>query len=195
MTINLFCLPYAFMMIRFSLLFFLLLILPFTISAAPGRYDELLERSTVMPTQKLISSADAKLKQGLEDEALVQYMVVASRPSDGLSDAELEAHVKANLSAGDIHYSKGNYSNALRFYVTALKLSESHKGNPYLPVIYKNMGNVYNMFQDFEKGYSLYKKGLKYAEDQNDADTRYKLLQNLVGVCINLKDIGGARKY
>lgn len=171
------------------------MLLQFTLSADQGRYDELLERSTVLSTVKLISSADQKLENGDEEEALVQYMVVASRPSSDLSPAELEAHVKANLRAGDIHYGKGNYSNALRFYVAALKLSESHPKNPYLPELYKNMGNVYNMFQDFEKGYSLYKTGLKYAEETHDNETHYKLLQNLVGVCIHLNDIAAAREY
>lgn len=77
---------------------------------------------------------------------MVLYMVVASRPSEGSDGNELRNRVKANLSAGDIHYGKGNYSYALRYYVTALKLSEAAKGHPYLAVLYKNMGNVYSMF-------------------------------------------------
>ena len=121
---------------------------------------------------------------------MVLYMVVASRPSEGSDGNELRNRVKANLSAGDIHYGKGNYSYALRYYVTALKLSEAAKGHPYLAVLYKNMGNVYSMFQDFEKGKSLYLSGLEEACRVKDSETAYKLLQNLVGVCISLGDVG-----
>lgn len=135
------------------------------------------------------------MEEGRDEEAMVLYMVVASRPSEGSDVNELRNRVKANLSAGDIHYGKGNYSYALRYYVTVLKLSEAAKGHPYLAVLYKNMGNVYNMFQDFEKGKSLYLSGLEEARRVKDSETAYKLLQNLVGVCISLGDVGGARRY
>lgn len=143
----------------------------------------------------MIGTADSFIEEDRDEEAMVLYMVVASRPSEGSDGNELRNRVKANLSAGDIHYGKGNYSYALRYYVTALKLSEAANGHPYLAVLYKNMGNVYSMFQDFEKGKSLYLSGLEEACRVKDSETAYKLLQNLVGVCISLGDVGGARRY
>lgn len=145
--------------------------------------------------EKLNAAADSLIKNGADNEAMVLYMMASSKPANDASPEEIKNHVKANLHVGDIHYAKGNYANALRYYVTGLRLSESTQGRPYLPVLYKNMGNVYNMFQDFEKGQSLYLKGLEVARQTADNETAYKLLQNLVGVSINLNDVASARKY
>lgn len=174
---------------------FLSLLTVFSLYGAPGKYDELLRMSSGWTSEHVIGTADSFVADGREEEAMVLYMVVASRESEGADVKELRNQVKANLSAGDIHYGKGNYSYALRYYVTALKLSEATEGHPYLAVLYKNMGNVYNMFQDFEKGKSLYLSGLEEARWVKDSETAYKLLQNLVGVCISLGDVAGAQRY
>lgn len=175
--------------------YLLLLLTTFSVYCAPGKYDDLLRRSSGWTSDKVIETADSFVEKGREEEAMVLYMVVASRQSEGADENDIKIQVKANLNAGDIHYGKGNYSDALRYYVTALKMSETSKSHPYLAVLYKNMGNVYNMFQDFEKGKRLYLSGLEEAHRVKDTDTAYKLLQNLVGVCISLGDVEGARRY
>lgn len=166
-----------------------------TVYADTGKYDELLQKTTGLSDEQIIKMADRCMSRHSVDDAMVLYMVVASRPSNNLTDTQVSSRVKANLKAGDVHYSKGNYSNALRYYVTGLKLSEKSDKHPYLAVLYKNMGNVYNMFQDFEKGQSLYMSGLKEARRVRDNETAYKLLQNLVGVCLNLGNVKAARRY
>ncbi|MGN0236660.1 MAG: helix-turn-helix domain-containing protein [Lepagella sp.] len=142
-----------------------------------------------------MANADDLNKKGRVEEAMVLYMMVVSRDLDTSSSQDIADHVKANLSAGDIHYGKGNYSNALRFYVTGLKISESSQDFPYLATLYKNIGNVYNMFQDFEKGNAMYVSGLQEAKRVKDNETMYKLLQNLAGVKVNLGQYADARQY
>ena len=161
------------------------------------RYNRLLQKCAKWPSDRVITLADSLYlaEQGRENEALVLYMLVAQRPTDGISDDELSNHVKADMRAGNIHYGKGNYSNALRYYVSGLKLSESSDKHPYLADLYNNMGNVYNVFQDYEKGQGLYLSGLKEAQRTGDKELAYKLLQNLVGVSINLNDVKSARRY
>lgn len=166
-----------------------------SVSADVGKYDSLLKSTSPRSLSSIITSADSFSDIGREDEALVLYMLAASRNTDGITDSDIAAHIKANLRAGDIHYAKGNYSNSLRYYVAGLKLSEATPSHPHLAVLYKNMGNVYNMFQDFEKGKSLYLSGLTEARKVKDNETAYKLLQNLVGVSVNLNDIPAAREY
>ena len=167
----------------------------FSVFAKPGKYDELLQKSSGWNSTKIINTADNYKENGQMDEAMVLYMIVIQHNTDNIPANELSHHVKANLSAGDIHYDKGNYSNALRYYVAGLKLSESIPEHPHLATLYKNIGNVYNMFQDFEKGKTMYVAGLKESRRVKDNETAYKLLQNLVGVSVNLSDFAAARKY
>lgn len=177
-------------------LFFLSMILAFLpMYAESGNYDELIQKSSSWTSERILEVAETFMSDKSEEEAMVLYMVVISRQHVGLDEAESKIHVKAHLRAGDIHYARGNYSNALRYYVSGLKLSEASESHPYLAVLYKNMGNVYNMFQDYEKGQSLYLSGLEEARRVKESDTEYKLLQNLVGVSINLQDVRSARRY
>ncbi len=120
-----------------------------SLRAEQGRYDVIVNDRAAWPAARLNAAADSMVKAGSDDEAMVLYMMAASRVTDGVSPDETRHRVEANLHAGDIHYSKGNYADALRYYVTGLKLSESSREKPSLPVLYKNMGNVYNMFQDY----------------------------------------------
>lgn len=176
-------------------LFAITSLLALSLRAEQGRYEMMVKNRATWTIEKLNAAADSMVKKGVDDEAMVLYMMAASRPTNDASPDEIKNQVEANLHAGDIHYAKGNYANALRYYVTGLKLSESSQGRPYLPVLYKNMGNVYNMFQDYEKGQSLYLRGLEAAKHTGDYETAYKLLQNLVGVSINLNDVVAARRY
>jgi AraC-like DNA-binding protein len=184
-------------MCKFTTLILTLLLTGLSAYGELNQYNRLLQKCAKWSSDRVIALADSLYlaEQGRENEALVLYMLVAQRPTDGISDDELSNHVKAEMRAGNIHYGKGNYSNALRYYVSGLKLSESSDKHPYLADLYNNMGNVYNVFQDYEKGQGLYLSGLKEAQRTGDKELAYKLLQNLVGVSINLNDVKSARRY
>lgn len=74
-----------------------------------------------------------------------------------------------------------------------MKVSDANEKKPHLAVSYKNIGNVYSMFQDYEKGISLYLEGVKQAKESGDNETLYKLYQNLTGAYIYLNDTKTAR--
>ena len=76
-----------------------------------------------------------------------------------------------------------------------MKVSDANENKPHLAVLYKNIGNVYSMFQDYEKGISLYLEGVKQAKESGDNETLYKLYQNLTGAYIYLNDTKTARHY
>lgn len=135
-----------------------------------------------------------KAKQDEEDKALVMYMLVCSRTNDRMTDEELTDCSFANLKVGDIFYARGNYINALENYQEGLKLSETSASKTHLPLIYKNIGNVYCMFKDYGKGFDYYKKAYQI-RPKNDNELTFRILANLFGVCINRKDLEGAKKY
>ncbi len=186
---------YARFMYKFLIFLFSVFFCVSSIFAKQSKYEDLLKKSSSLSSSQLVATADEYDKKGRVEEAMVLYMMVLSRDLNTSSTQDIADHVKANLSAGDIHYGKGNYSNALRFYVTGLKISESSQEFPYLATLYKNIGNVYNMFQDFEKGNAMYVAGLQEAKRVKDNETIYKLLQNLAGVKVNLGQYAEARQY
>ena len=58
-----------------------------------------------------MQKADSLQKAGLDEQAVVLYMIVAARSEKNASDGELAMHVKANLNIGNIYYDKGNYTD------------------------------------------------------------------------------------
>lgn len=137
---------------------------------------------------------DQFLQNKEEDKALVMYMLVCSRTNDRMTDEELTDCSLANLKVGDIFYARGNYINALENYQEGLKLSETSASKAHLSLIYKNIGNVYCMFKDYGKGFDYYKKAYQI-RPKNDNELTFRILANLFGVCINRKDLEGAKKY
>lgn len=168
-----------------------------SVHGEPTKYEDLLQKCSEWESGRIITLADSLYLKGngSEEEALVLYMLYAQRKTEDTSADEIGNRVRANMRAGNIHYGKGNYSNALKYYISGMKLSESTAHRPYIANLYNNIGNIYNMFQDYEKGKSMYVTGLKEARRAGDKATEYKLLQNLVGVSINLNDVKTARVY
>ena len=50
------------------------------------------------------------------------------------------------------------------------------------------------MFKDYGKGFEYYKKAYQI-RPKNDNELTFRILTNLFGVCINRKDLEGAKKY
>lgn len=176
----------------------LLIILTFysLMSPASGvsKYSTLIREVRGWSSEKVLAMGDTLLQRHEDDKALVMYMLVCSRTNDNMTDKELTDCSLANMKAGDIFYDRGNYINALENYQTGLKLSESSKSKEHLASIYKNIGNAYCMFKDYDKGFEYYKKGYAIIP-KGDKELTFKLLANLFGVCLNRKDLKEARKY
>lgn len=178
-----------------TLLVLILLIHSLTsLASSHSKYTPLIRQVRGWPSEKILSKGDQFLQNKEEDKALVMYMLVCSRTNDRMSDEELTDCSLANLKVGDIFYGRGNYINALENYQEGLKLSETSASKTHLPLIYKNIGNVYCMFKDYGKGFDYYKKAYQI-RPKNDNELTFKILANLFGVCINRKDLEGAKKY
>lgn len=178
-----------------TLLVLILLIHSLTsLASSHSKYTPLIRQVRGWPSEKILSKGDQFLQNKEEDKALVMYMLVCSRTNDRMTDEELTDCSLANLKVGDIFYGRGNYINALENYQEGLKLSETSASKTHLPLIYKNIGNVYCMFKDYGKGFDYYKKAYQI-RPKNDNELTFKILANLFGVCINRKDLKGAKKY
>lgn len=164
-------------------------------AAAVNKYDSLIAKCRDWTSDRIIAVGDRYKQQGNDEKALVMYMMVCNRVEPDMSDADARTCALAHLKTGDIYYDGGNFSNALLFYVDGLKVSERSSDMPYSAVFYKNMGNVYSMFQDYETGIRLYTKGIEYGKAAGDNETVYKICQNLTGAYIYTGDVKSARRY
>lgn len=178
-----------------TLLVLILLIHSLTsLASSQSKYTPLIRQVRGWASEKILSKGDQFLQNKEEDKALVMYMLVCSRTNDRMTDEKLTDCSLANLKVGDIFYARGNYINALENYQEGLKLSETSASKTHLPLIYKNIGNVYCMFKDYGKGFDYYKKAYQI-RPKNDNELTFRILANLFGVCINRKDLEGAKKY
>lgn len=179
-----------------SLLFIVILLLHTLnmLASSESRYSSLIRNVRGWSSEKILSTGDSLLQCKQEDKALVMYMLVCSRTSDRMTDREKSDCALANLKAGDIYYDRGNYINALESYQMGLKLSESTTSKQHLALIYNNIGKVYCVFKDYNKGLEFYKKGFQI-RPKHDKKLSFKLLANLFGASIDQNDIEGARRY
>lgn len=148
-----------------------------------------------MSIDKLISIGDSVAENGNPDDAVVYYMVACSRSDDSLSKEDARLCAMAHLSAGRIFYRNYSYARALEFFVKGLKVYESAGGGKDLCRFYNNIGTIYSVFQDFEKGLEYYKTGYHLARKYGDVENEYKLLTNMTGICTFQGDVENARHY
>lgn len=159
------------------------------------RYEDLIKLGSTRDDRHLLASGDSALSAGNDGEALVNYMMVCKRSYDSASQGARTLGVEAHVKTGDIYFGGGNYANALDFYLKGVELSENTDGKPMIAVLYKNLGNVYNVFKEHEKAMMEYDRGLRYAEKSADTVTALKIYQNLIGTYVSLHDPVRARHY
>lgn len=99
------------------------------------------------------------------------------------------------LASGDSCYAKGDYTLALEFYVKGLRLCELSGTDSHTGRFYKNIGNIYCLFEDYERGKMYYKEGLEHSRACGDKETEMKLLINLTGIHMFIDKADEARTY
>ena len=154
-----------------------------------GNYDGLIKRYSGSVTKTLLRQGDKYLEAGKKQEAMVLYMLEMDRLATNLDSAQLTDHVEAFLKAGDIYYVDGNYPQALSVYIKALKISEKSPYHPLLQRIYKTIGNVYSMSQDYPRGIALYKVSVR-KEPTFTGRFRLRTLQSKTLCSILMKTTG-----
>lgn len=152
-----------------------------------------------LPSEEILIKGDTYFENDKIDSALIYYVVLSGKYSPTSKTEEKHYAIQGFIKTGDIYYNQGNYHNALEVYFKGFKICENENIDRYLPELYKNMGNIYNKFKDYERGKDYYEKGLEVARKINDTQTEWKILTNLVGICcygyLNDNDIEEAKKY
>lgn len=160
-----------------------------------SKIDNLIKLGNASDAPRLMASADSAIAAGDTERALVDYMIICRRTYDSDDTETKGTGIRAHIKAGDIYFAGGNYANALDFYLKGIELSEKTEGRPCIAELYKNVGNVYNVFKDHEKAMMEYDKGLLYADSASDTMVSLKIYQNLTGTYVHLHDTATARRY
>lgn len=111
------------------------------------------------------------------------------------SSIKVEDDASSYLERGDASYGKMDYTSALENYVKGLRICELKDEKRDIAVFYKNIGNIYCLFEDLERGGMYYKTGLDYSRKYGDKATEMKILINLTGISTFMNKVDEARKY
>lgn len=158
-------------------------------------YSAVFNKARGYQTQRILHIGDSLFDEGLIDNALVYYMVACNRYNETMTDEELRPVTLAHLKKGNIYYMKGGYATALQSYVDGIKICERMSGQKELGRFYNNVGNIYCLFKEYEKGLSYYKKAYQFNHECGDKGNEYKNLVNLTGVYASLGRPKEAHKY
>ena len=173
---------------------FFLSLSPWTLAAeSDGRYSELIKKISTLASKDVIAAAE-KEEQRDPDKALVIYMVVCNRADDAVTDPERELASYAFFRTGYLHYEAGRYSKAMQSYLKGLRLCESTKNKRYAAGLYKDIGIIYNAYNDYEKGMYYLRKGEKMLGKHPDPYMEYKLRTSILFNCLSLNDREGAEE-
>lgn len=155
------------------------------------KYEELVR----LPSDELIEKGNGYLEDNEKDTALMFYLVLSAKYNDQMSQTEQYLCALGCVKSGTIFYQKGNYSKAFEVFLKGLSICEKHNFFDLLPELYKNIGNVYCIFQDFDQGNASYEKALTLSVRQGDVDMQVKILNNLSGMYCYGGDTGKAKYY
>lgn len=118
-------------------------------------YDELVK----LPASELIRNGDEYLKLNHTDTAMGYYIILAGKYNTGMNKSDKYLCAMACISAGEIYYEKENYSKAFELYFKGIRICEENDFGELLAQLYKDIGNIYSVFEDYQQAIDTYKKG------------------------------------
>lgn len=187
------------MKLHYTLSYILLIFLLSFSSGARGadetQYSELVKKAQRLPSAQILNLADKYAGKEKTGEALVLYSVVYNRINKDMSEKSRNDCALARLKAGRIYYRQGNYINALEMFVAGVEVSEPCDRPLYAAQLYNNIGNVYSIFLEYEKGVGYYLKAYDYCRKMPDRETEHDILVNVTGITTFLRKMDDARRY
>lgn len=145
-----------------------------------------------LKTENLISKGEQAMNDGDTEEALKIFTVVCSR-DDGTGDREL--FCRAFETKGNILFEHENYHESMQAYLQALAIAEKEQFTGRLPLIYKNIGNIFSYIEDLDMGIFYYRKAIGAAEKANMPETLPTLYNNLLFSYYIKGDTDSVRNY
>lgn len=148
-----------------------------------------------LPVRIVAKEAMRCEKAGKTDMATVLYMIVANHASEMKTESDKEICAYACLKIGDASLAKADYAKALEAYIDGLNLCESTRKQKNMALFFNNIGKLYCLFEDFEKGEEYFIRGYEICKDGNDDCTKRKIVANLTGLNLKLGRLSKARGF
>lgn len=100
------------------------------------------------------------------------------------------------LTATGITYVQAEqYSEALDYFIEALKLAEREKNDRGVYISCTNIGTVFSYTKDYSNALYYYRKSYDAALKAKDSNSQAKTLINIVGTYFEMDDAANARRY
>ncbi|MBO6286960.1 MAG: AraC family transcriptional regulator [Prevotella sp.] len=100
------------------------------------------------------------------------------------------------LTATGITYVQAEqYSEALDYFIEALKLAERKKNDRGVYISCTNIGTVFSYTKDYSNALYYYRKSYDAALKAKDSNSQAKTLINIVGTYFEMDDAANARRY
>ncbi len=174
----------------YLLLLTIIVLLPMRLYAH-GNYS----RITHLSNRELLKHGDIFQTKELFDSALFYYSILNNRYSKDMPVEDKWICAKSMSDAGLLYYYKSNYSTAMELLLKGLEIAESNDFEDVMCDVYKNIGNVYSTFADFDRSCTLYEKAYALAEKLDDIEQKNRILNNLVGAYCFINKLDKAKKY
>lgn len=120
-------------------------------------------------------------KTNRTDTALGYYVIIVSKYNPMIDTHDKKICVRACVLMGLLYYEKGLYSKAFDTYMKGIRICEDNGFYNLLPELYKNIGNIYGVFNDFAAGIENQEKALRLVEKypEGNDEVKVKLLIRL----------------
>lgn len=158
-------------------------------------YTDVIRLYQNKPVRIVAEEAMRYEKRHNEDTALVLYMIVANHAAEMKSEADKDVCAHAFLKIGDASLAKADYAKALEAYTDGLNLCESSRSRKNIALFFNNIGKLYCLFEDFEKGEEYFIRGYELCKGVKEDATKRKIVANLTGLNLKLGRLSEARKF
>lgn len=151
-----------------------------------------------LPEDTIINRARSLINQvGKEQEALkyMQALVEKCTVSGDDNRQSLRRATEACGVLGQLLFQKELYVEAFKFMALGIRLAQDNGFDEFLPELYKNIGNIYSVYDENGLAIQNWEKALEHAERLGDKETELKTLCNLSGICAAAGYPDKARRY
>lgn len=158
-----------------------LLIAVFT--SAQGKNQKAYEKLIKLPAAELAEKGNHFYENNEIDTALRFYLILIAKYKESQDKSDLYLSAMSYNRSAVIYQQRGNYTESFELLLKGIRICEQNDFQELLSRLYINMGNIYCIFKDYDRGKVSYEKALALASDQQNPELEWKALDNLVGVC------------
>lgn len=156
------------------IIFSFLLSLPATVTSAESNGKKGADLSN-MSDADLLEYGERLMARENTDSALLCFGLINKR-----EPADMHLYAKSLHATGKAYYVRSSYGKAMESYMESLRVCEVNGFEDLLQGIYKDIGNIYSMFNDYQQSSALYTKALNLARKRGDRTFVNMMLSNLI---------------